>query len=213
MAVIYLFLGIDPYVMQSMYMPLGVIMWVLSGMYWCVYSNNQFDFTLPKNRGNYEGIKKFLRTANTLLTPIIVGAIISYNYAGMWYQIAFTLGALLLFASGIYGYMPLWEIHQSREKFRVKAMLWKIIHHGQIWKTILLLFFLAFALSTNLIETIAPLILNDIGINELGIGIFVSVISVISMLTSYVFGKFVSYAHYKLSFVLAGIAYLVFLAW
>jgi len=75
--------------------------------------------------------------------------------------------------------------------------------------SILIIILLAwFALSTNVIEVITPLVLVGNGINELWIGIFISIISWISIFASALFGKFIDYKYYKITYVLAACAYL-----
>mgnify|MGYP000173500924 CR=1 FL=1 len=44
---------------------------------------NQFDFTLPKNRGNYEGLKKSLRTVISIGIPFLIGLLIVANPLGL----------------------------------------------------------------------------------------------------------------------------------
>ena len=207
---IYLFFVFFPEQIGEYALYIGWVIWFFSGIYWCVFNNHQFDLTLPKNRGNFEWLKKSLRTVVTLIVPILAGSIITLNYLWFGYQSVFLLGALFYFISWVLGIVNI-DV-TSTSGFTPMKLLREMNVHKDIWKYIIMLFLISFALSLPLIEVIFPLIFYTRWIEELWIGLFVSGISIISIFASYIFGKFVHYKYYKRSFITSGLIYFIFIA-
>jgi len=209
MALLFLLLAYDIDIIQDYYFLLSIAMWVSSWVYWSVCNHNQFDLTVPKNRWNFEGWKKTLRTINSLVTPILIGYIISVNAGEEGYIYAFILGALFFVISAYFSIIDESKLHITDVRFSMWELFSKISWNKNIISIIFIVFLTGFALSTNVIEVIAPIVLTHVGVNELWVGIFVSIISLISIISSYIFWKYVDYKHYKLSYFVAWIVYLI----
>lgn len=186
---------------------IGAAIGVFSGIYWCVFNNYQFDLTIPKNRGNYEWLKKSLRTTVALLVPVIAWCIITLDLYGYGYQAVFLLGALCYAISGILGIVSV--PMKVKSPFTPLLLLKEIKKHKDIWKYFFMFFFMSFALSMPLIEVLFPLIFYSQGIEELWIWFFVSWVSILSIFASYIFGKFLHYKYYKASFIVSGTIYCI----
>jgi len=198
----------DISIIGEYYFPLSIFMGWCSWMYWCVNSNNQFDLTTPKNRGNFEWWKKTLRTINALLTPVLIWYMISSNFWGDGYSFAFLLGAIFFLLSASLSFVDVSHLWKSTWSFSVKNLFTQIKWNKNILSIMCIVFLAWYALSTNIIEILAPLVLTDIWLNELWIWVFISGVSLISIIASYVFGKFISYHYYKHAFIWAGCIYL-----
>jgi len=206
------FFAYDISIIKEYYFPLSIFMGICSGAYWCVNSNNQFDLTTQKNRGNFEWWKKTLRTINSLLTPLVIGYIISMNLWWDGYGAAFLLWSVFFLISASLSYIDpshTWEIGWS---FQMKKLLWRVMWNKNIISILCIVLLAGYALSTNIIEILAPLVLTDIGLNEFWIWAFISWVSLISIVASYAFGKFVSYEYYKHAYTWAWIIYLLLIS-
>lgn len=205
----FILLALDTSIIQSYYIILSAAMWFFSGTYWCVYNNNQFDFTVPKNRWNYEGWKKTLRTLNALVTPVIIWAVIAQDISWNWYALAFFLGGIMFLLSAGLSYIDESKLKKQDTTFRLYEVSQLVGKRSNMLSIMIVILLTGYALSTNVIEVITPLVFTENGINELWVGIFISIVSLISMLTSYIFGRYVDYKYYKKSFVFAGGIYLL----
>ncbi len=202
-------LTFHPEYIGSYYVVYGIIYGIFSGIYWCVYNNNQFDFTVPKNRGNYEWIKKSIRTAVSIGVPLFIGALITWNPLHMGYQFSFFIAWLLCFISAFFGRVDESMLHISKMKMEFGRYMKCIKKHPDIWKIAGINFLLSFALSMPLIEVLFPLILHSDGFDEAKIWFFVSVTSSLSIIVSFLFGRYVSYNHYKTSFFIGASLYII----
>jgi len=199
-------------IIENNYAILAMFMWICSWAYWCVCNNNQFDLTIPKNRGNFEWWKKTLRTINAIITPALIGWLISLNLWSNSYSIAFLLWAIFFLFSAWFSIIDESLLPKHTSKFRFKRLLYEVAGHNNIMLMIMIVFLTWYALSTNIIEVIAPLVLTGVWLNEFWIWIFVSCASALSIISSYLFGKFVDYKYYKISYILAAIVYLLLIS-
>ncbi len=202
----------DISIIKQYYFPLSIFMGICSGTYWCVNSNNQFDLTTQKNRGNFEWWKKTLRTINSLLTPLLIWYVISMNFLWDGYSIAFLLWSVFFLISASLSYVNPSHTRESGGSFQMKKLLWHVAVNKNIISIMCIVLLAWYALSTNIIEILAPLVLTDIGLNEFWIWAFISWVSLISILASYVFGKYVSYEYYKHAYTWAGLLYLLLIS-
>lgn len=207
-ATIFFLFAYDISLIQSYYILISIILWFLSWVYWCVNGNNQFDLTVPKNRWNYEWWKKWLRTINAIITPIVIGAIISTNLFWDGYSYAFLVWWILFILSGLLSTIDESKIQKHVDWFQFWKILQEVRSHTSIIYILIIIFLTWFALSTNVIEVITPLVLVDWWLNELSIGAFISFISVISIVASFIFWKFVDYKYYKFSVLIAWAVYI-----
>lgn len=195
------------------YMIYGTIYGIFSGIYWCVYNNNQFDFTVPKNRWNYEWLKKSIRTWVSIGVPLFIWSLIAINPLGMWYQFSFLIASLLCFISWVFGRVDETKIQISKSKIQFFKYIKITQKYPDIWKIMWINFLISFALSMPLIEVLFPLILHSDGFNEAKIWFFISLASVLSIIVSYIFWKYVAYTHYKKAFALGAIIYIITIFW
>ncbi len=78
--------------------PIAWIVWIFNGMYHMNYNASQFEFTTFENRGNFEGLKKALKTITKIILPSIFGVLISLHSINL----AFGFGILLFSGGAIY---------------------------------------------------------------------------------------------------------------
>ncbi len=208
-ASIFMLFAFDISIIKNYYLILPLFLWCFSWIYWCVYSNNQFDLTVPKNRGNYEWWKKTFRTVNALVTPVLIGAVISQNMFWNGYSVAFLLGWIMFLLSALLSFVDESKLKIQDTTFKLREILILVSKRREIISILIIILLIGFALSTNVIEVLTPLVLTDNGVNELWIGAFISIVSLASILASYIFGKYVDYKYYKASFIVAWCIYLV----
>lgn len=206
-------LVLQPEMIWQYYVLYGIIYWVFSGMYWCVYNHNQFDFTLPKNRWNYEWLKKSIRTAISIGVPIFIGGVVTLNPLGKGYELSFLLAWILCYISWIFGRVDEAKLRVEKSKMRVLQYISHIKNYWDVWRIMWINFLISFALSMPLLEVLFPLILHTDGFNEAKIWLFVSITSVLSIVVSYIFWKHVPYKHYKKAFWFGAIAYILTIFW
>ena len=190
---------------SSYYQLLAAGIGLFSGMYWIVYNSNEFDLTHSANRGNYQWLKKSFKTLAAIIVPSIVGSIIWINYLWYGYQSAFILGIILLLVSAYVGVVKVEYREQSR--YSIIAALKKLIHSRDLVKININFSMLWFSLSNPLIETVIPLLLFSYGIAEMELGFLVSSFAVLTVITSYLYGKFVRYKHYKRAYIISWCVY------
>jgi len=69
--------------------------------------------------------------------------------------------------------------------------------------------FTAFSFSNSVIEVLIPIILFSYVQQEYQVGVFVSFFSIVSIIWTYLFGKFIPYKYYKQAVLYIGIAYAI----
>lgn len=208
-AFLLILLAISPETIASHYILFWLVYGFFSGIYWAVFNNNQFDFTHQKNRWNYEGIKKSLRTWVSLGVPVVIGTLIVILPGNIWYQVSFLIGAIFCLLSAFYGRVDECALWEKMTKFQFRKFLKLSLSYIDIWKFTVVNFCISFALSLPLVEVLLPLILYWNGVNEAGIGFFVSLAGGLSIIASIVFGRYVAYKKYTLSFTLSGLLYIL----
>lgn len=202
-------LSLYPNIISKYYIIFWVIYGFCSGMYWSVFNNNQFDFTHTKNRGNYEGIKKSLRTTISIGIPIFIGSLIVALPENLWYQISFLIAGMCCLIGIIYGRVDESLLWDKTENFKFWRFFMVSLKYPDIWKFVAINLCISFALSMPLIEVLLPLILYKDWINEAGIGFFVSAAGAISIISSVLFGRYVQYKNYVKSFIVSWILYVL----
>lgn len=202
-------LSIYPNIIAEYYILFWIVYGFCSGMYWSVFNNNQFDFTHTKNRGNYEGIKKSLRTSISIGIPVVIGSMIVALPENIWYQFSFFMAAICCFLSIVYGRVDESSLWDKSENFKFRRFFMLSLKHSDVWKFVWINLCISFALSMPLIEVLLPLILYKDWVNEAGIGFFVSAAWAISILSSVLFGRFVQYKNYVKSFTISWMLYII----
>ena len=189
------------------YQILAVFIGLFSGMYWIVYNSNEFDLTHNKNRWNYQWLKKSFKTLSAIIVPSIIGSIIGINYLWYWYQSAFILGIVFLLSSACIGIVTI--EYQEGNRYSIISAVKKLIHSKDLVKININSSLLWFSLSNPLIETIIPLLLFSYGVTEMKLGFLVSSFAFLTVITSYLYGKFIWYKHYKIAYILSGCVYMI----
>ncbi len=187
------------------------IIWFFNSIYWINFHNTQFDLTTQANRWNFEWIRKALRTVASIITPALVGFIITYNYLWQWYSIAFAFGAMFFIAWAFIGLVDLES--KSSTKFDIVWVFKKCFAHGEVSKVLYTYALTSFSFSNSIIEVLIPIILFTYVSVELDLGLLVSFFSIVSIIASYIFGKFVHYKHYSKSILYLGFWYSASLLW
>lgn len=188
------------------YLLLAVVLWFFNGMYWTVYNINEFDVTNQKNRGNYQWMKKALKNINSIITPSIIGVIIWINYYWVWYEIAYSIWIFFFLISTLLSHV---EITYSTSKFSLLKTFKILKWNRNIYKMLLNSYMLWFAISGVLISTILPLMLFTQGVDELKLGFLIWFFNILSIVVSYLFGKYIHYKNYKSIYIYSCIFYAI----
>ena len=179
--------------------------WIFSGMYRVTHNNKILETTNNHNRGNYFWLNNALKNIGAISVPFFIGAIISINFEGKGYEIAFLIGIVLYILSFITQVkLP----QEKKEVFDFKEAIKLIKKDKNLSKVLSITYFINFIFSAPLFTTIIPLLLFSYGIKEFGIGSLSTIFTLFAILASYVFWKFVHYKSYKLSMKLAWFLYI-----
>jgi len=182
-----------------------------NSIYWINYHNTQFDLTTYENRGNFEWIRKAMRTTASIFIPIFIGFLITSNYMWYGYEIAFAFWALLFFIGAI-----VWTVKlkiKKTTKFDLLLVAKKSFSIPDVRRSLSAYAFVSFSFSNSVIEVIIPIILYNYVAVELKVWAFVSFFSIVSIIASYLFWKFVHYKYYSISIFYLWIIYAGALLW
>lgn len=189
------------------YIFLAIWIWFFSWMYWITYNNNEFDLTTISNRWNFQWLKKSLKTLTAIIIPSLIGTIIWLNYLWYGYEIAFSLWVILFIFSAF-----IWIIeikYNSNVKYSMINALKKVKTDKNLIKIVSNFSLLGFSLSNPLIEIILPLLLFSYWIKEMNLWFLVSFFSVLTVIASYLFWKFVDYKNYKKTYIFSWFFYII----
>ena len=185
--------------------------WFFNSIYWINFHNTQFDLTTYGNRGHFEWIRKAMRTASMIIIPVFVGFLITWNFQWLGYEMAFGFGALLFFLAAMVGIVDIQV--QSRWKFNLHWALKKCFWVVDVKRSLITYSFTSFSFSNSVIEVLIPIILFSYVSTEVEVWAFVSFFSVISIVATYLFGRFVRYEYYGKSILYLWFAYALALGW
>ena len=185
---------------------MSALMGICNGMYYINYNTTQFDLTTFKNRGNFEWLKKALRTTTKIIFPSIFWAIIS------WYDInmAFMM-SIILFMVAWY----IWNIDfpQRSSPTKYRSFFSIAMNNKKIYFTLIWSLLATFSASMILVELIVSLLILQEVWTEIKLWFSVSIISLLSIIIMYIFGRWVDYKHYNISLLgLTGL-YIISLLW
>ncbi len=113
---------------------------------------------------------------------------------------------ILFLLSGVIGIIKV--EYATDTKYNMRKALQKVTKNKDLTKVAWNFSLLGFSLSNPLIETIFPLLLFSYGITEINLWFLVSFFAIITVIASYVFGKFVHYKHYRKTYIFSGIFYI-----
>ncbi len=181
----------------------GIFSWI----YWIVYDNSEFDLTNIENRSNYEGLKKSLVTLWISIIPSIIWTIIWYNFLWLGYEISFSIWIILFLLSAYF-----WIIkidYQKNEKYSLKKAIKKVLKSKNLIKINLNFALFWFSLSIPIIQIILPLLLFNYWVKEAKLWYLISFFSILTIVSSYLFWKFINYKKYKIAYFLSSIFYVL----
>ena len=185
--------------------------WFFNSMYWITYHNTQFDITHYGNRWNYEWIRRSSRMFASIVIPIVVWFLITFNYMWYGYQMAFSFGAFLFFIGAFVGMVDIKV--DNKEKYNLYIVAKQCFSNKDVFRSLYTHTLSAFSFSNSVIEVIIPIILFTYLQEEFDLWLLVSIFSIFSMIAMYLFGKFISYQHYKRAIFVFGFAYGFVLLW
>jgi len=181
-----------------------------NSIYWITYHNTQFDLTTHANRWNFEGIRKSLRITASIITPVVVWFLISFNYFWYWYQTAFALWAFLFL---IWAYI--WASAPKvvdPKPFQLVSVIKSCLKQKDVRRSLWTYSLTSFSFSNSVIEVLIPIILFSYISNEFQIGSLISFFAIISIILSYCFGKFISYKFYSFFILVFWLLYAISLS-
>jgi hypothetical protein len=194
------------YVLQNLLL-IGSILWMANGMYWVTFNNNYFDLTAYNNRWYYSGVRASLNTIWKIITPALIWAVISINYQNLWYQMAFSIWAIMFIAAAFIWNVEIPERKKREYKFFKSAK--KILGNKKIFFTYFFYALTGFAFSNILLETLLPFLMYIEVQEEYKLWALVGIFSLLSVIVSYAVGKYISYKYYKHLILFTGWAYVI----
>ncbi len=185
--------------------PIGIVIGFFNGMYWISYQILRFDLTNRENRGNYSGLEQGIGILVDIIMPVLGGWIVVANFLGNGYPNLFLFGTVFFLISMIIGNIkfPIHEVPSFHFR-KTLAIVWK---DKNIMKSMWGYTLGSFGRSGALVKLILPLIIFNALNNELKLGGWLSFFSVFTIISSYIFGKFVDYKHYNISLFWGGTFY------
>ncbi|MFK7780689.1 MAG: MFS transporter [Candidatus Gracilibacteria bacterium] len=184
---------------------IGFFVGIFNGWYWITYHNNQFELTHYHNRGNYEGLKHVGDKLVKIIVPSFIGVIISLNYFGLGYEIAFSFSTIFLLLAAFVGKIKIDE--KDKVKYDFGRLVKRVFKNKRIMVSLFGYTLTGFSFSNSLLEVIIPILLFSYIGSEAGLGFLVSFFAIASIIGAYIFGKYVSYKYYKYSLLVSGFIY------
>lgn len=171
------------------------LLWVVNAIYRVIFNNNNFELTTYYNRWYYAGVRWSINTMGSLITPMLIWAIISLNIWGYWYEAAFLIGALMFLVAGFIWNIPLeYKYHRP---YRFFHSVKKIIAHKDILIVNIFYMIWAFAFSNILLETLLPFLMYIQVEEEYKLWFLVSLFSGLNIIVSFLIWKYMQYTSYR----------------
>lgn len=194
------------YVLENLYI-VGSLLWLANGMYWVTFNNNYFDLTAYNNRWYYSWIRGSLNTIWKIITPAIIWVVISWNYQWLWYEWAFMIGAIMFIVSAF-----VWNVkipERKHRKYKFFSSSKKILWNRKILFTYIFYAIIGFAFSNILLDTLLPFLMYIQVEEEYKLWFLVGIFSFLSVIVSYLVGKYISYNYYRHLILFTGISYAI----
>jgi MFS transporter, YQGE family, putative transporter len=185
--------------------PIAILIGICNGMYWISYQILRFDLTNTKNRGNYTGLENGTKIFVNIIMPSLGGAIVVANWYNWGYSSLFLLGAILFLCSFIIGNVN-FKVNNTPH-FHIRKTFAIIIKDKDIMKSMWGHACSSFSRGGTIARLLIPLLIYDVLKNELHMGGWLSVFSVIAIISSISFGKLIDYKHYKFLLIIGGLSY------
>jgi YQGE family putative transporter len=163
---------------------IGIIKGIAMGFYWFGYHILVFDYTGKDNRDSFYAKLAIISAGLSLVAPFIAGYLINKftNYKG--YYIIFTISSLLfLFAIYISTQLTSTPI---KKPYKIEDL---IFTKNKKWRNVMWVYFFLSAKDTIAMFLISILVYKATG-SEFTLGKFIFLVSGISIITSYLIGKF-----------------------
>lgn len=185
--------------------PIGLVIGFFNGMYWISYQILRFDLTTGENRGNYTGFEFGIGILVDIIMPVLGGFIVVANFWGNGYPNLFLFGTIFFLISLVVGNVkfPIYSVPH----FHFKKTFFLMFKDKNIMKSMWGYTLGSFGRSGALVKLILPLIIFNALQNELKFSVWLSFFSIVAIVGSYAFGKFIDYKHYNTSLFLGGISY------
>ncbi len=174
---------------------LGAGIWFMAGMYYMTYSVSQFDLSHFKNRWNLEWTKKAMNIINKMFYPLLFWFLVST------YSISYAFFVGILF---FVWWLILWivKLPKRNGSLRLRKFIWMIFSNKKVFFSLLWSFFLTMSFSATIIDFLVSMLLFFETGTEIKMGASLSMISLLSIIIVYCFGKFVKYKNYNIWLVI-----------
>ncbi len=187
------------------------LIWFFNGIYRINFHNNQFKLTNFKNRWNFEWIKKSLTILSQIIIPSFIWTIISLNYFWYGYQTAYIFWVIFFLLSAI-----IWtvKVHvNSKKRFDLIKVFKKIKKNKEILFSLFSYSLTGFSFSNSFLEVIIPIVIFTYVKSEMNLGFIISSLSIIWIIASYLYWRFIPYWKYKITILFSGIVYIFVIIW
>ncbi len=177
---------------------------ICTGLYYSNHAINLFDASHFKNRWNIEWLKKSIKIINKLVYPLVFGFLIS--------TYSITTGFILWIILFII-WMILWHVNKqyASSKMQLIKFIWLMTSHKKILISMIASFFLTISFSATIIDFLISMILFFKTGTEFKMGASLSLVSLISIVVVYCFGKFVEYKDYNKWLIVFLVSYIIIL--
>ena len=129
------------------------------------------------------------------------------NYLWLGYQMAFWIWIIFFIASLIVGLQKIG--YKASEKFDIKKWFQIILRNKNLTKLNINRALLEFSMSSSLIDILLIAIMFSYWIGEMDLGFLLSFFSILSVISTYIFWKFVDYSKYKIAYNILLLAYII----
>lgn len=169
---------------------LGVGIGFMAWMYYMTYSVSSFDLSHFKNRWNLEWTKKAMNIINKMFYPLLFWFLVS-TYSISY---AFFIGILFFM-----WWLILWRVKLPKRSgsLRLTKFIWMIFSNKKVFFALLWSFFLTMSFSATIIDFLLSMLLFFETWTEMKMGASLSMISFLSIIIVYCFGRFVKYKNYN----------------
>jgi len=183
--------------------PIGIAYGVGNSMYWLAYHVQNFDITHTKNRGNFSGVERSIRTIINLLVPVLGGYLVTADPFGVGYGHIFALALGMQIGAFIFSHIHI--PHQPLANFHMKKTIKEVLKKKDVVKMLLVGTLSNFGYIRALKHVLILFLFVILG-NEFKVGGWVSFFSLLSVFSVYTMGKRLPYAHYKTAALVSGLS-------
>lgn len=180
----------------------AILLGISNGMYYMGYQVLRFDFTSQKNRGKYMGSEKGLKIGVNIIMPVFLGWIISMDFFNFGYSNIFALGAVSYFIAALTGNVG--RINGSEGRLHLIKTLREVFGNKDILKANLGVMF-AQVSRGSLLKVLLPVLIFDILQNEFELGSLLSFFAGVSIIASWLIGRYLKYKHYSKLLLVGGL--------